>query len=439
MPEAPLNRCDALVTAFISHAAEDETAALQLRHQLAAQGINSWCFEEDLRHGDHIEGRVKEALTESDCIVIVLSPHALKSSWVCRELGYAIQLRDERGGVPRPCIIPVHTYEDLPQPIELQPLQLDTQEPLGPPIAFHRHRCFRLRDATALPALASSMKPAITRIQDPRGRHARLFEGVGSLMEELFPNELDRPDIDEIRDWLEADLNHPDAQPWPEVLLAAHAGDAVTGYVYMNYSPQYELGYAAFLGISRAWRTHTTMRWLMERGRDEMKKACPQSRGVFFQVDPLDLNECTLVADASLTAQKEMAERLHRINLFQNFGALMLVDDKGIPIRVPQPCLRPPLGPETEIEHFLMVLPSSPGDVPEFGSWMVDEYLSLASAGFGPEGANVPGYSAYLAEFATRLKSRLPATARFTKLYFTREMRAAMRRPRDPDQRATNR
>lgn len=439
MPGALPNGSDALVNAFISHAAEDETAALQLRQQLDAQGIKSWCFEEDLRHGDHIEEKVKDALKESDCMVIVLSPHALKSSWVCRELGYAIQLHNKRGGVPRPCIIPVHTYDALPQPIELQPIHFDSHEPLGPPIAFHRHRCCRLRDATTLPDLASSMKPAITRIRDPRGRHARLFEGVGALMEELFPNELDRPDIDEIRDWLEADLNQPDAQPWPEVLLAAHVGDAVTGYIYMNYSRNFELGYGAFLGIAHAWRTHTTMRWLMERGRDEMKKSCPQSRGVFFQVDPPDLNACSSVAAAPPQLQAEMAIRLHRINLFQNFGALLLVDDDGIPIRVPQPCLRPPLGPETEIEHFLMVLPSSPGDAPEFGSWMVDAYLSVASAGFGPEGANVPGYTAYLAEFATRLKLRLPSKARFAKLYFTPEMRAAMRRRRHPDQPATNR
>ena len=430
MPVEPTHMPVAAVSAFISHAAEDESAALALRQQLAAQGIECWCFEEDLRHGDHIEAKVKEALTDSDCVVIILSAHALRSNWVRRELGYAIQLRDERGGVPRPYLIPVHTYEELPQPIELQPLRLDTQEPLGHPIPFHRHRCYRLRDATTLSTLANSMKPTITRIQEPSGRHARLFDGVGVLMQELFPNELDRPDIDEIRDWIEADLHQPDAQPWPEVLLAAHVGDAVTGYIYMNYSRHHELGYAAFLGISPAWRPRTTMRWLIERGRDEMERACPQCRGVFFQVDPPDLNACSETVVAQAPLQAETAIRLHRINLFQNAGALLLVDNEGIPIRIPQPSLRPPLGPETELEHFLMVLPSRPGDVPEYGSWMIDQYLSLASAGFGPQGANVPGYTAYLADFSNRLRARLPSSARFAKLYFTREMRTAMRRPR---------
>lgn len=414
--------------AFISHAAEDGYQALQLRQWLADEGVNCWCFEEDLRYAEHIETKVIEAIAKSDCVIVIVSPNALESTWVRWEVGYAIQLRAKRGGVPRPTLVPVHLYEELPDPCELQPLRIGTDQSLGVPVPFHRHRCYRLHDKGTIPRLAECIKPKITRITDPRGVHSRLFDGVGRLMEELFPNELDRPDIDEIGDWLEADIHQPETQLWPEVLLASHLGDEVTGYIYMNYSAHFEIGYAAFFGISAAWRQRTSMKWLLERGREEMKRLHSECRGVLFEVDTVDLNIWT--ADAPTAESDSVLEnvnRLRRIHLFQTVGALLLVDGLGNPIKVPQYSLKPPLGPETELEHFLMLYPFKAGEVPTVGEWLVQQYTSLAAAGFGPHGVNIPDYSDYLTDFSARLGECIPYTAKFSKLFITNRMRVALR------------
>ena len=415
--------------AFISHAAEDGCQALQLREWLAHEEVECWCFEEDLRYADHIEAKVIEAITNSDCLIVIISPNALESTWVRWEVGYAIQLRAKRGGVPRPTLVPVHVYEELPDPCELQPLRIGTDQPVGSPVPFHRHRCYRLQDPETIPRLAESIRPKVTRITDPRGVHSRLFDGVGRLMEELFPNELDRPDIDEIGDWLEADINQPETQLWTELLLASHLGDEVTGYIHMNYSTHFEFGYAAFLGISAAWRQRTSMKWLVDRGREEIRSLCSECRGLLFEVETVDLNTWNAnVSAAESDSAPEKVNRLRRIHLFQTVGALLLVDELGSPIRVPQYSLKPPLGPETEIEHFLMLYPFNATDVPSVGEWLVKQYASLAAAGFGPHGVNIPGYSDYLTDFSARLKECIPSTAMFSKLFITNRMRVALRR-----------
>jgi hypothetical protein len=418
-----------VVNAFISHAAEDEIAALTLRTRLAEEGIECWCFEEDLRFSEHIDDRVMQALDNSDCIIVILSPAGLESEWVRWELGYARQLHQQRGGVPRPCLIPVHAYDQLPEPLEIQPLRLRTAEPIGSPLAFHRHRCYRLRDETMVPSLARSMRPSLTRVTEPSGKHERLFDGIAELIDELFPNELDRPHPEQIRDWLNDNLHNPTASPWTEFLLAAHIGEDVMGFAYLNYSHHYAYGYAPFLGISPAWRSRTRIGWLLEQSKAEMTRICPTCRGVLFEVELFDSH--VIRRDGELGDQaSERAMNLHRVHLFQSFGARVLVDHANNPIRLPQPSLALPLGPETEVDHMLMVLPAVTSDAPQCDDELIDTYLSLWSAGFGPDGANIPGYMQYLETFAERLKKCIPRDAAFRKLYFSPEMRTVMKRPR---------
>lgn len=416
--------------AFISHASEDEHKALELKSRLADEGIECWCFEEDLRYSEDIELRVKEAIEDSDWLIVMLTDHAQNSDWIRWELGFAKELHDSRRGVERPIILAVHDYDAFPSPCEMQPLRFGSNEPLGPVLTFDRHRCYRLRDSAMIPILSRTMKPEITRITDPCDRHARLFRGVESLTKELFPNDLDRPDIDEIREWLENDLHRPDAQEWHDLLLAAHLGQSVTGYLYLDYSVAHDVAYGPFLGISKAWRKRTTMRHLFAHARERLIEVHPRCRGVLFQVEPTedDWHQTDAGTDVSFPASHVDVERLRRVNLFQTFGALTLCRPEGTPIRVRQPSLRSPPCESTEVEHFIMLLPLQPGESFAFGDELIGTYLSLFRSGFGPEGVNVAGYLPYLEEFERRLRASLPPAPRFEKLYFTRAMREAMRR-----------
>jgi hypothetical protein len=413
-------------TAFISHAAEDEAAAIRLKEQLGAGGIRCWCFEEDLRFSDHIETRVKEAIAESDWLIVVLSPSVWDSDWVRWELGFAKMLHQERGGVERPIILAVHDYEQFPANCELQPFRFGTTESIGSPLPFDRHRCVRLRDASQISVLSRHMKPNLTRIVEPRGRHEQLFEGVAALLVELFPEELDRPDIDEIREWLESSLYRVGDLDWPELIIVSHYGDQVTGFLHLNYSLKSEFAYGPFLGISQAWRSRTTLQQLVERGRSELVALNSECRGVLFQVEPFDESLLNSGGDEHAWNEHEIA-KLRRVNLFQTLGAFLLLDQSDKPIRIPQWSLKPPLGPETEVEHFLMFLPTSHGTIPAFDDQMIKTYLSLGEAGFGPEGVGIPGYLEYLVDFESRLRSGLPMFTKFGKLYFSREMRRAIR------------
>ena len=179
--------------AFISHASEDETKALDLKSRLATEGIECWCFEEDLRYSEEIELRVKEAIRDSDWLIVMLTDHAQESDWIRWELGFAKQLHDSRRGIERPIILAVHDYDQFPAPCEMQPLRFRSHEPYGPLLTFDRHRCYRFRDTAMIPALARSMKPEITRITGPRIATNTSSRAWGSCRSNCFPTNSTAP------------------------------------------------------------------------------------------------------------------------------------------------------------------------------------------------------------------------------------------------------
>lgn len=409
-------------TAFISHAKEDEAAALRLKAKLAEHGVEAWCFEEDLRIAAHIETKVKEAIDDCDSLLVIVSDHSIDSKWVRWEIGHAVELHRQRGGVPRPVIIPVHDFDPFPERCEIQPLRFGTDDPIGSPIAFHSHRCHRLQDDRLVPLLCRSMKPEVTRVTDPGDEHAALFEGFGKLLEELFTHPGDRPDVEQVRDWLEADLNRPAEQEWPEFLHVMHLGEDVIGYVYFNFSLRSRFAYATFLGVSRPWRTEKRFASLVQSVRQALAECAPDCVAVLFEVDPFDVGDGR-DAEAFLRFSEELA----RVKRFLRKQALLLCDAKGKPVRVPQYSLDEPLGPETEIDHFLMLLPLGAEVDFSFDEELIGTYVSLARAGFGPRGVNIPGYDAYLVGFEARLRTAIPSGNNFQNLYFDSAMRAAVR------------
>jgi hypothetical protein len=78
-----------------------------------------------------------------------------------------------------------------------------------------------------------------------------------------------------------------------------------------------------------------------------------------------------------------------------------------------------------------MLYPLKAGDVPGVGDWLVKQYASLAAAGFGPHGVNIPGYSDYLTDFSARLGECIPSSATFSRLFITKRMRVALRQYRE--------
>lgn len=171
------------------------------------------------------------------------------------------------------------------------------------------------------------------------------------------------------------------------------------------------------------------MRWLVTQAEEQLLRRQPHCHGVLFEVEPIDFGlierwpgsrEAHGIADHLVS---EQSRRLWRISLFQNMGAALLLNDRGRPIQITQACLAEPLLEENEKSHFLMFRPGKGIDFPTINSAFFDMYYDLAKAGFGPSGANIPGYLAYLEVVIAREKLRFNSTLHFGKLYLNSAMK----------------
>jgi hypothetical protein len=74
---------------FISHSNQDNLLARKIARVLQEEGLEVW-DEQNILPGDNWAGKVAEALDESQAMVVLLTPHALASEWVRREIEYAL-------------------------------------------------------------------------------------------------------------------------------------------------------------------------------------------------------------------------------------------------------------------------------------------------------------------------------------------------------------
>ena len=154
--------------------------------------------------------------------------------------------------------------------------------------------------------MSSHLPPEVTVITDPYGIHEQLFDSWVSVYEVLFHDNRARPDPTVVADWLEKEQYSPESTTWPELLIVSHVDQQVTGFVQLNYHRTVPFAFGAFLGIAEAWRNSTPMKWLVSQAEERLLRLQPHCRGVFFEVDVVDLARIEQWADtkrarASLT------------------------------------------------------------------------------------------------------------------------------------------
>jgi len=81
---------------FLSHSSRDRTFALRLARVLSDHGLPVWFSPTELVPAQEWHDEIGAALARCDWFVVVVSPNAIKSQWVRRELVYA--LGDRRYG-----------------------------------------------------------------------------------------------------------------------------------------------------------------------------------------------------------------------------------------------------------------------------------------------------------------------------------------------------
>jgi tetratricopeptide (TPR) repeat protein len=86
-----------MVKLFISHSSQDDAFVRDLRTALAEHGQDGWIDSRELRGGDPLWPEIQKAIEAASAYAVVVSPDALQSKWVGKELSHALALREQRG------------------------------------------------------------------------------------------------------------------------------------------------------------------------------------------------------------------------------------------------------------------------------------------------------------------------------------------------------
>jgi hypothetical protein len=84
---------------FISHAVKDRKFVVKLLRVLKENAIRYWYSDAHLHGADQWHDEIGRALRRCEWFLIVLSPNAVKSTWVKRELMYALQPKRYKGRI----------------------------------------------------------------------------------------------------------------------------------------------------------------------------------------------------------------------------------------------------------------------------------------------------------------------------------------------------
>jgi hypothetical protein len=78
---------------FISHSGKDDGVVSEIREALESLGLGVWMDSRQLTDGDELESAIRTANDDSRHLVAVLSPHAVNSRWVAKEVQYALKVK----------------------------------------------------------------------------------------------------------------------------------------------------------------------------------------------------------------------------------------------------------------------------------------------------------------------------------------------------------
>ena len=76
---------------FLSHSSRDHKAAEHLRKVLLAHGIQVWFSPHHIQGAQQWQDEIGAALARCGWFLLFLTPNAVKSMWVKRELNYALE------------------------------------------------------------------------------------------------------------------------------------------------------------------------------------------------------------------------------------------------------------------------------------------------------------------------------------------------------------
>jgi hypothetical protein len=155
---------------FLSYAHADNAVARRIADKLRGAGLRVRISEWELQPGDSIASRIIEAVSSSDLILILLSPHSINSQWVQTELNETLSRELQRRAITvipalvEDCTMPPPlanlVYLDLRSDLEGGISRLIQQLGIAPDIDFSRldPRSFESLVADLLQSLGFSIE-----------------------------------------------------------------------------------------------------------------------------------------------------------------------------------------------------------------------------------------------------------------------------------------
>src|SRR6266699_1282214 len=101
---------------FISYSSEDEAFARRLYADLQNNNVRCWFAPEDLKIGDRFADRIEESIRICDKLLVVLSEHSIRSTWVEDEFRAAMEKENrfkEEQQVNRTVLFPIKLDETI--------------------------------------------------------------------------------------------------------------------------------------------------------------------------------------------------------------------------------------------------------------------------------------------------------------------------------------
>jgi hypothetical protein len=111
---------------FISYSSKDQQFADRLYADLQANNVRCWFAPEDLKTGDPFRDRIDESIRLHDKLLILISEHSMKSSWVATEVEAAFERENRQ-------------QQLVLFPIRLDDTVLDTQQAWAADIRRKKH------------------------------------------------------------------------------------------------------------------------------------------------------------------------------------------------------------------------------------------------------------------------------------------------------------
>ena len=82
---------------FISHSSEDEALAAKVVSSLERAGLDVWYDSREIIPGDNWADKIAQGLRESEAMVVLVTPNALESGSLRRDIDYALTQKRFKG------------------------------------------------------------------------------------------------------------------------------------------------------------------------------------------------------------------------------------------------------------------------------------------------------------------------------------------------------